>query len=311
MNCSGNYEVMERNDAADSKVIFIQNQHVFKKNKGGQYMKKLFLLLIVGCLLISSVCQVYARDIHDAGAVNIVQNQTSQFYENRHNSDVYVPEWLNTSKGEYFMLDTMIQKDDLLTSFDQIIGVTVTPSLFPELSFSLQEFSRCDYFLGNNWKEFYLLFRYEPWMQKSDWTYTLKYTAGKRGDHHVQTFTRPGAVNSETIPNIQSVWFSPDGNTAYWYGLGISQFPGQNGYRMRMYDEYGCIIDQSNNDPNDLNHPIYFDSTQGANVLSVNVSDLRGKMVRVENRRNVDAGYGITTGTWLTARSVYIFKVPE
>ena len=267
-------------------------------------------LILMACLLISTVTvhEVFAaKEVIDVGSINInVENQTWQFFDNRNNLDVAgMPSYISNSKGDYFMLDAMIVTGGFLSSFTDIIEVTVKPSnpSYSYLTFTLIRWD-CDTYLGNPMKEFYLFIRYSPWMQTSAWTYTLKYRGNDR-KVHIQQFQRPGAndIYGKLAPLVPHYI---DRDVVQWVGIGAPNW--DITYKLREYDDSGCIISE-------VNYPNYsYDSSSG--LVTFGVSAFRGKWVRVETRKNVPGyglgGYGVTPPELgLTARSLYIFKVPE
>ena len=271
-------------------------------------MKRILVLLSVACLLVSTGHETLsAKEVNDSTAVNFVQGNTWQFFDNRNNdSNVSGIPWVNISKGDYLLLDVMIQTGGKLQSFDDIIEVTVQPmaSDYAYLSFTMMK-SSCNSYLGNPWKEFYLYLRFSPWMQTSTWNYTMRYY-GKNGKVHIQQFQRPGAdAVYGMMPPLTPTF---DNNKVSWQGIGSPNW--DITYKMRILDDNGCFIDEVN-----YGEPDYlYDYTTGE--MSFNLVPYRGKVVRVENRKNVPGyglgGYGTIPPTLgLTARSVYLFKVPE
>jgi hypothetical protein len=263
-------------------------------------MKRVLLMLLVSCFLISTAYDASARDIYDVGSPNF-DAITWQLFDNRNDLDSGLPAWANLSKGDYFLIDAMIVTGGSLQSFADITEVTVKPTAYSYLNLTLFRYEDCNSYLGIARQEFFLYLRYSPWMQTSDWVYTLKYYDSKRRVHF-QSFQRPGAdANSPRTAPIEAVNFSSDNNTISWIGIGAPS--ASVTYKLRIIDSYGCII-------NEVNYPNY-SYAAFSNTVSFNVSALRGQVVRAENRLNA-SGYGQTLPAFgLTARSTYTVKVPD
>ena len=135
-------------------------------------MKKIYLLLAVMSFLVGTA---YAEEaVTDFGSINFVKEGWSlQLFDNRNDSGG-LPEWVVTSKGDYFLLDVQIQVGGWLTSFDDIVEVKAKHSEDPEVEFALIRHT-CNSIFGYPYKEFYLHVRYIPWMRMGTWTYTMRY----------------------------------------------------------------------------------------------------------------------------------------
>ena len=271
-------------------------------------MKRVLYLLVVMSFVISTVTvheafaakEVAAKEVIDVGTANFDTYYTWQLFDYRNNLDLSsIPSYINTSKGDYFLLDAMILTGGFLNSFVDIVEVTAKPSdpAYSYLTFTLIRWD-CDTYLGNPMKEFYLFIRYSPWMQTSAWTYTLKYRGNDR-KIHIQQFQRPGA--DATYGKLAPFVPYFDRDVVQWVGIGAPNW--DITYKLREYDDSGCIIYE-------VNYPSYdYDINTG--MVTFDVSAFRGKWVRVETRKNVP-GYGQTPpALGVTARSLYIFKVPQ
>ena len=272
-------------------------------------MKKVLVILIVTCMLVSTA---YAKDVIDSGFANFVPEYAWQYFDNRNNSADIDPPYgiFNTSKGEYSVLDVMIQIPQTVPSgmttglgnLDDIIEVTARSSAYPYMTFPLLEWESCN-FLQNGWRNYYLLFRYTPWMHTSTWTYTLKYR-DSRGRIHAQSFTRTGATNWLKIPPILDTDIVYDSQNKL---LSWRTAPGPYAYKLRIFDLQGCIVDEFKQGDSE-----FVGISADGLYVSFNVNGLEGRVVRAERRYMVTApAYGLQTGQYgLSARADYLYKIP-
>lgn len=262
-------------------------------------MRRAWLMVAVACLLIPAgqAFGAAAKEVQDVGSANF-DAFTWQWFDNRNNHpNVAGISWVNTSKGDYFLLDAMIVTGGFLSSFNSILEVTARPTdpAYASYTFPLMRFGACETLFGEPKQEFYLYLRYTPWMHASEWTYTLKYTGTDR-KVHIQKFRKTG-VSPCTTPPVDDVVFN--GNIVSWPGIGVPDtYNGQYTatYELRRYDDIGCLTNRWYLDYSNYN------TADGR--LQVDLADYAsGTVLRIENRRNVP-GYG------LAAKSVYIFQVP-
>ena len=262
-------------------------------------MRRTLLMVMVACLLIPTT-QAFgapAKEVQDVGSANFDELSWQWFDNRNHHPNVVGIPWVNTSKGDYFLLDAQIITGGLLSSFDNIIEVTAKPSdpAYASYTFPLIRYNPCNSMFGEPMKEFYLYLRYSPWMQASNWTYTLKYNGTDR-KMHIQRFEKTGA-SYYTTPPINNV--SLDRQTVSWPGIGfpdtlIGNYVAK--YELRRYDGDGCLTDRWYLDSS------YYDPSNGRLSVALDAYS-PGTVLRLENRKNMPS-YG------LAAKSVYIFQVP-